>query len=179
MNPAELIARLEGRVTVLESLGGEPEIETQDISFALAKIHDPIALDLIRIKYGLNDCDKTRLLGRFYFATNTLAEERHWQLKDDGTLVHLCKEVLNDYLNSHVCDVCSGRKHAMIGSKLVVCPNCGGVGIKFPTDKNRAKRIGIGVRQYQRIWGSRFAQLMADLAGREITALSTMAQALE
>lgn len=179
MNPAELIARLEGRVTVLESLGGDPEIEQEDISHAMARIDDRLAVDLIRAKYGLNSRDHDRLLGRFYFDANVLANKRHWKLDRPGILLEVCKVVLSDFLHSHVCEVCMGRKHAIVNGALVICQNCNGAGFKYPTDQNRAERIGINEKYYRQVWARRFAQLMADLAGREITALSIMSQVLE
>ena len=179
MNPAELIPRLEAHTAVLEKLGGLPEIDQQEISFALAKIDDPLALDLIRAKFGLNDVDRNRMLGRFYHDSNALAKARHWHLDGSGILVTVCSAVLDDYLNPHICKICMGRKHAMIGAKLVLCENCNGAGVKYPTDQDRAKRIGINLKIYRKVWGPRFAQLLADLSGREITGLSLMAQALE
>lgn len=180
MNPAELMARLEAGVSKADFIpGGTPEIEREDISFALAKVGDPLAQDLVRAKYCLIDTDLTRLLGRVYYLVNAMAHEQQWRINKSGLLVDVCKVVLQDYLKPHVCEVCSGRKHAIVNHRLVTCSQCNGVGIKHPTDKDRAKRIGMDAKFYRLVWASRFAKIAMELVSREITAMRIMAQALE
>jgi hypothetical protein len=83
----------------------------------------------------------------------------------------LCKQVIHETAFSF-CKVCSGRKQAIIESKVILCGGCNGTGLRRHTDLVRSKSIGVSEDEYVKHWANRFSIVQSIFTSDYKNALS-------
>ena len=130
--------------------GGKPEITSEDVSAALARL--PVEASLYGRYLILDDQIARDLLNR-------MLVEVCLNLGFEGDLKRLTQLVNLGLSESHgrnKCPQCKG-----IG-KLGIqkCEHCHGSGLKRPTEASRAKALGIARGKFKKTWQHRYEQIV-------------------
>ena len=130
--------------------GGKPEITSEDVSAALARL--PVEASLYGRYLILDDQIARDLLNR-------MLVEVCLNLGFEGDLKRLTQLVdlaLSESHGRNKCPQCKG-----IG-KLGIqkCEHCHGSGLKRPTEASRAKALGIARGKFKKTWQHRYEQIV-------------------
>ena len=171
MNAGELLARVTARAAPLEqSISGFGRFTTDDILHSLGLIPHSGAVLLLRVKY----CQQTEFLQdldiHFWTTIGDLALSERWpypiKFKGQEFYRSLGRLALVETISHHVCMLCGGTtKNLTDEGKVIDCPECHGTGRKKPSERFRARLIGMPYETWRYGWTDRYKQVqgIADL----------------
>lgn len=115
--------------------GGDLEsMDANEMAHALGLLHGEYpGADLLRAKYGLDAGALRRLRARLRGSALVAYGD---------TCDALVDAVLRALIDAHLCSVCGGRGHAMIGALRIECHYCGGVGRSAVSHRKLQAEIG-------------------------------------
>lgn len=189
MNARELLALLTAKVQrYVVSDGGIPEVTQEDMSHAMGYIRDKRAALLIGVKY----CGRSEDVWELDFALwqSAILRFPEWQrdkeyIKGREFIRHLCQMALNEHMEEHTCHTCKGTsaklkedlKHAF-HKDFEFCSTCNDSGKVRPSEKDRARIVGVNFKLWERHWSEKYRQIQAILNDWEGTAAGDLQDAL-
>lgn len=169
MNPAELLVLLTARTNKFERMPtGVPLLTQQDIAAALGRIQHRIASLLLRVKYAHQYDFMMELDRLIWLKVVDLWMERGWPYPKHKIGQEFRRDMgrmaLAETIWPHTCPWCQGvgsmtiqrrrlrgRKRKQIGA-VVMCDGCKGKGIRKPSDRQRAKLMGMPYTTWIHTW---------------------------
>ncbi len=188
IDPRELIARQGAK----GSSWGDPgstfgALKPSDIAAALTHVKDPLGLALLQANYGRDFTAYRRL--EIILLDKVLLMAQKWRCRKPEALPKLVAMALQEHMAPDLCGTCMGRNPAVtgkiigltqvrkVGGAWVVCPACKGGGREMPSDRSRARKMGIEPMGWK-MWEGRYAAINEIICDAEESALRKFALAL-
>jgi hypothetical protein len=90
----------------------------------------------------------------------------------------LAECLLWENIATNVCASCGGTQEAVVDSKLLLCPDCAGLGRKFLGERALARRLAISRYKYRGDWRAAAQWCRQELVAWEMTGTQAIARGL-
>lgn len=170
---AELLARLNPKVTSYRPGGGIPELTPQDIAAGLAGAHPNVQRTALAAFARFHE---PLLPGLVEARLRRLAKAEGWRASDER-LQRIAKIAVWEYCDPPMCEGCEGRA-IIYEPQPVQCLACNGIGYGRLQAAQICDAIGVSLREWKATWRCRYDRAYGIVAGWGSEALSHLAKRL-
>lgn len=163
---AELISMLCAKTQKYEpAIATFGALQRYDLVHALALVKSLPAQMLVRIKYTGDVSHGASFIDELVSAiergmlghTAEFASPQKWKVPRKDFLRDMCRLALVECLSPHLCWYCEGHAGSLdVEGRYHVCEECGGSGVKRPTERKRARMLGVEESAWKHSWSERY-----------------------
>lgn len=186
MNPAKLVAMINGNVQkYVKGIGG-PVLTPEDVALALSLVKNKGARLLGRVKYAQQEQYRGDLIFHLFVEVITLAGRERWRIPkvtESDELYNICRLAIMEATEPRICRDCGGRGFEMVIPGIarrkrgrpkqgevkplrVECSRCEGKGLLAWRNFTRVRHSGVKRWRWEKVWAKRYREQILTIVDR-------------